>query len=98
VSSPSPIERRYREAVSNLSDEQLRRSVRRAARNTVFFGAAAVAFGVAITVGSWEHLGEPLSHRPLPPGLLAGIIVLSGLGLVVQGVVRWGRLERNDRN
>jgi len=41
--------------------------------------------------------GTPLSRRPLPPGLLAGIVVLSGLFLVVQGVIRWRRLSQNDR-
>jgi hypothetical protein len=83
--------------VSNLSDEQVRRSARRAARNTVIGGVVFVAFGVAIIIGSWGHLGEPLSRRPLPPGLLAGIILLSGLVVVVQGVIRWRRLSQNDR-
>ncbi|WP_156364151.1 hypothetical protein [Curtobacterium sp. Leaf261] len=84
--------------MSNLSEEQLRRSVRRAARNTVIFGAAFVIFGAAIVIGRWGHLGEPLSHRPVPPAILAGIMLVCGLGLVVQGVVRWRRVKRNGRD
>ncbi|MCA5924769.1 hypothetical protein [Curtobacterium oceanosedimentum] len=74
--------------MSNMTDEEVRRSLRRSGRNTALFGLAFVLLSSLLFIAEWDQLGEPLGRKlfSLPRSVLFGLLLVCGLSLVGWGV------------